>query len=567
MYNFTENQAIGNVRTKFHMPHNHKTTGNAGDLIPIYRKEVLPGDYVKMDMRALAKMTTPNFQTMDVAFMDVAFYFVPRRLLWEHWQAFQGEKTVGPHEEQPEYTLPKTTAPTGGWQENTIADYLGIPTKKENVKVDSAYFRAYCLIWNEWYRDQNRQDFTDFKTDDTNITGTNGNNYVTDPIGGGKCLKVAKIHDYFTSTLLTPAGREQVMLPLGTTAPVIGNDKLIGLKLKGTGGETSYGGLYQGWIERTAANWDTDMSAMYATKNLYGRNLEGIKTNEQANYGQPYQNNYAIGLTDEPENSGIIADLSKAAGTTVNQLRLAFQLQKIFEADNRSGTRYIEILKNRWDVTPSDARLQRPEYLGGKRIPLNIEMVIQTSSTDSESPLGQISGYSNTYDESAYFSKGFEEHGIIMGFAYVRHQRTYQQGLSKIFTRTNREDFYMPEFQNIGEQPVYNYEIFYSGNEQKDNEVFGYQEYGAEYRYEPNRVSGQFRSNAEKSFDNWHYADDYAETPVNGEEWIVENPDAIDRTLTVTHDVANQFYFDFYFDETDVRTMPIHSIPGFIDHH
>ena len=539
MYDFSANEVLTNVRTKFKCPHNHKTTGNTGDLIPIYAKEILPGDYIKMDLRTLIKMTTPNFQTMDVAFADVAFYFTPRRLTWKHWKAFQGEKTVGPHQVQPEFTIPKTTAPENGWDENTIADYLGIPTKVPNLEVDSAYFRTYCLIWNEWYRDQNRQDFTDFIDDDANTTGSNGNNYVIDPIKGGKCLKVAKIHDYFTSTLLTPVGRETVYLPLGDIAPVIPGEINSNINFNNVGVRMgdSYGNL-----DLTTRNLVSDNGYLMGSETVDG----SVKT------------------AMIPIN--LQADLKQATAATINQLRLAFQLQKIYEANNRSGSRYIEILKNRWNVTPSDATLQRPEFLGGKRIPLNIEMVIQTSSTDSESPLGQISGFSNTYDEASIFSKGFEEHGILMGFVYVRHQRTYQQGLHKMFTRTNMEDFYMPEFQNIGEQPVYNYEIFATGTN-KDKEVFGYQEYAAEYRYEQNRVSGQFRSNATKSFDNWHYADDYEETPVNGEEWIVENPDAIDRTLTIPSSEVNQFYFDFYFDEVDVRTMPPHSIPGFIDHH
>lgn len=543
MYDFSQNTIMTNVRTKFNMPHNHKTTGNTGDLIPIYRKEVLPGDYIKMDVRSLIKMTTPNFQTMDVAFADIAFYFVPRRLLWEHWKNFQGERQAGPRGVEPEYTIPRTYAPEGGWDENTIADYLGAPTKVDGAYIDSAYLRTYCLIWNEWYRDQNRQDFTDFSKGDENTVGTNGNNYVTDPIGGGKCLKVAKIHDYFTSTLLTPAGREQVLLPLGTTASVITSSNNIDVT---------------GMEPLKFANV-TDNSV------LTSGHLAGIGQNGQLNYRINAGSTGDFGGYVAPNN--LVADLSTATLATVNQLRLAFQLQKIYEANNRSGSRYVEILKNRWNVTPSDARLQRPEYLGGKRVPLNIEMVVQTSSTDSESPLGQISGFSNTLDVSPYFSKGFEEHGIIMGFVYVRHQRTYQQGLPKIFTRQNMEDFYMPEFQNIGEVPVYNSEIYFSGDEEKDNAVFGYQEYAAEYRYEPNRVSGQFRSNATNSFDNWHYADDYEDTPVNGEDWIVENGKAIDRTLTVTSERVNQFYFDFYFDEVDIRTMPPHSIPGFIDHH
>ncbi len=547
IYNFAENIVNKNIRTKFKCPHNHKTTGNTGDLIPIYRKEILPGDIITMDVRSLIKMTTPNFQTMDIAFADIAFYFVPNRLLWKHWKDFQGEKTVGPHQTQPQYTIPMVTAPSGGWGENTIADYLGFPTKISNIQVNALYGRAYALIWNEWYRDQNRQDFTDFTTDDANITGSNGDNYVTDPIKYGKCLKVAKIHDYFTSTLLQPQAGDPVTLPLGDTAPVIGNGKTLGL----TDGSQTWGIGSQYLANRDAISTYTKSIGTNVGTPLTGEPIAVTKT---------------LGISNDPEKSGVITDLSTATAITVNQLRQAFQLQKVLEANARSGTRYVEILKNRWNVTPSDATLQRPEYLGGKRIPLNIEMVVQTSSTNETSPLGQIAGFSNTFDNSFMFQKGFEEHGILMGFVYVRHQRTYQQGLHKMFTRKNMEDYYMPEFQNLGEQPVYNYEIFAQGTSQ-DNEVFGYQEYGAEYRYEQNRVSGQFRSNATNSFDNWHYADDYENLPVNNEDWIVENGTAIDRTLTITSSIANQFYFDFYFDETDVRTMPPHSIPGFIDHH
>lgn len=533
MYNFNEVQVVKNIRTKFNDVWNHKTTGNTGDLMPVYWKEIIPGDFVKLDVNTLVKMTTPSFQTMDTAFCDLAFYFVPRRLVWKHFKQFMGEKSVGPHETQPEYTIPQTTAPTGGWGENTIADYFGIPTKTENIKVDSAYFRAYALICNEWYRDQNRQDLVDFTDDDANATGSNGSNYVTDIIGGGKCFKACKLHDYFTSSLLTPTGSERVTLPLGTSAPVFN--------------ATSSDYMF-------SPQWfDVNGSLIDGYKRL---NSSGGQTN--------------VGPADDGygsiANLKLMTDLTKATASTVNQLRLAFQLQKIFKANNIRGNRYIEQLKCRWNVTPSDATLQRPEYLGGKRFPLDIHMVVQNSSTNLESPLGQVSGFSNTRFDSNYFSAGFEEHGILMGVAVVRHQRTYQQGLSRFFTRKNMEDFYTPEFQNLGEQNLFNYEIFATGTA-KDNETFGYQEYAAEYRSTPNRVTGEFRSNATNSFDNWHYADDYADTPVNGDEWIVENPNSVDRTLTVQSSKVNQFYFDFQFIETNVRTMPPHSIPGFIDHH
>ena len=540
MYNFNEVQVVKNIRTKFNDVWNHKTTGNTGDLMPVYWKEIIPGDFVKLDVNTLVKMTTPSFQTMDTAFCDLAFYFVPRRLVWKHFKQFMGEKSVGPHETQPEYTIPQTTAPKGGWGENTIADYLGVPTKTENIKVDSAYFRAYALICNEWYRDQNRQDLVDFTDDDANATGSNGSNYVTDIIGGGKCFKACKLHDYFTSSLLTPTGSERVTLPLGTLAPLqTDNSKMYSL--------------------------NDPINLKTSEENYTG---QGILVTDDLNNLVTYDNGISSGAKWNGTISKInlYTDLSNATAATVNQLRLAFQLQKIFEANNIRGNRYIEQLKCRWNVTPSDATLQRPEYLGGKRFPLYIHMVVQNSSTNLDSPLGQVSGFSNTRFDSNYFSAGFEEHGILMGVAVVRHQRTYQQGLSRFFTRKNMEDFYTPEFQNLGEQNLYNYEIFATGTA-KDNETFGYQEYAAEYRSTPNRVTGEFRSNATNSFDNWHYADDYADTPVNGDEWIVENPNSVDRTLTVQSSKVNQFYFDFQFIETNVRTMPPHSIPGFIDHH
>ena len=547
MYNFSENEVLKTVRTKWRQPHTVKTTGNTGDLMPIYAKEILPNDFIEMDLNSLIKMTTPNFQTMDVAFLDVHAYFVPRRLLWKHWKNFLGEKSVGPHEVEPTYKIPKTTAPSGGWTENTIADYLGIPTKVDNLKVDSAYFRAYCMIWNEWYRDQNRQDFTDFSDGDENITGSNGSDYVVDAIKGGRCLKAAKIHDYFTSTLLEPQAGDPVTLPLGSTAPVV---TVQGGNSGATVGLTFNRIDVQGYHNLYTSTFSTNTFSSALAKNDVDSSVDP----------------FAPGMSPlVPQN--LFADLSDAVAPTVNELRRAFQLQKVLEANNRSGSRYVEQLRNRWDVIPSDATLQRPEFLGGRRIPINVEMVVQTSSTDTESPLGQISGFSNTLDRSSIFSKGFEEHGILMFVAVVRHNRTYQQGLHKKFTRENMEDFYMPEFQNIGEVPVYNYEIFASGIASKDNGVFGYQEYASEYRYEPNIVTGQFRSNATNSFDNWHYADDYSDTPVNGADWIVETPDSVDRTLTVTSETSNQFYFEFEFDETIVRSMPPHSIPGFIDHH
>lgn len=572
---FTENYAQELPRTKFHCPHNLKTTGNTGELIPIYAKEILPHDFISLDVRSLIKMTTPSFQTMDNIFCDIFFFFVPRRLTWCNWKKFQGEKTGNPREEQPEYTIPTTSAPTEtryliaknvtkttsgtfyikngseytektlptdyesgktyyravqGWAQGTIADHLGIRTNTANIpKIDSAYFRGIVMIWNEWFRDEQRQQEADFTDDDVNVIGSNGNNYIKDALLGGKCLPVNKIHDYFTSTLLSAQDGNPISLPLGTTAPVYDAGGLNPFKMH-------------------PYKWD-------GSKN----NSSTVVTIGANDY---YNSNISIGNQTEIIYNSLGVDLTQATAATIAQLRMAFALQRIAENNQRSGTRYSEILANRWGVTPPDASLQRPEYLGGKRIPINIDMVVQTSSTDSTSPLGQISGFSNTFDEEQIFSKGFEEHGILFGFACIRHNRSYQQGVHRKFTRQDPEDFYTPEFANLGEQPIYNYEIYASGNTTKDNECFGYQEYGAEYRFEQNQITGQFRSDAENSLDNWHYADDYATTPVNSDEWIKENPDAVDRCLTIPHTEMDQFQFDFYFDETDVRCIPAHSIPG-----
>ena len=543
MYDFNVAQSMRNIRTKFELVHNHSTTGNAGDIIPFFRKEVLPGDEITLYGKTLIKMTTPSTHVMDNAQCSIYYFYVPRRLVWKHWKNFMGEKSVGPHEVEPNFTIPQTTAPSGGWGENTIADYLKIPTKIENIKVDSAYFRAYCLIWNEWFRDQNRQDFTDFSDGDENTSGSNGTNYVTDAIGGGRCLKACKLSDYFTRTLLQPQQGDPVYLPLGSSAPVWG-----------TGIPLQFKGLSSGMSTELKTNAN-----------------DALMVETQPNIGT---NNW-LGIIEKGDstvstngNSGVIVDLSEATASTVRQVRMAFSLQKIQESLARNGSRYNEILKNRWGVTPSDASLQRPEFLGGNEIQIAIHPVVQTSSTNETSPLGQISGYSNTVDDThQYFHRYFEEHGIILGLAVVRHARTYQQGLSKIFTRRTPEDFFNAELQTIGETNVYNYEIFATGDETKDNETFGYQEYGAEYKFEPNAVSGQFRSNATNSFDNYHYADDYSETPVNGEDWIVEGTEEIDRTLTITSEKMNQFMFDFGIKEVNIRTMAPHSIPGMLDHH
>lgn len=543
MFNFASNPIINITRSRFRQKFQVKTTFNAGLLIPIGEpKEILPGDTVKCNMSAVIRMSTPIKPVMDNAFADVMFFFVPNRLVWDHWEEFQGANKSGPWVQQTEYTIPQTTSPAGtGWTKGTIADYMAIPTKVPGLSVGSLRFRGYSLIWNDWFRDENLQNFTYINKNDATTIGTNGANYVTDPICGGMPLPVNKIHDYFTSALPEPQKGEDVLLPLGSNAPVI------------TGERHDTTNVSLGW-NNTAGNKPTNNYRTILQNNGFTQLYDG--TNISGGY-----------WGDVITPSNLWADLTNATAATINQLRQAFQLQKMFEKDARGGTRYIEVLKNHFGVTSSDARLQRTEYLGGKRIPITMGQVLQTSATDETSPQGNTAAFSLTNDYSNYFTKSFEEHGYLFAFVMVRTMQSYQQGLNASWSRKTRTDFYMPVFANIGEQPIYNKEIYAQGNSQ-DDEVFGYQEAWAPYRYTPNTVTGEFRSNvaANGGLDIWHYANNFDELPTLGEDFIKETKNNIDRTLAVQSNVSDQFLADFYFDNIDTRPMPIYSIPGLIDH-
>lgn len=535
-------------RARFKRDYSNITTINEGELVPIYVDEVLPGDTVSINQNSLIRMSTPLYPVMDNAYCDFYYFFVPNRLLWEHWVNLMGQNDSTYWAETTEYSVPQTTAPSGGWAAGTIADYMGIPTKVQGISVNSMPFRAYARIWNEWFRDENLQQPVVQDTDDANNTGSNTGTELTDAQNGGLPLKVGKRHDYFTSCLPAPQKGEAAGIPidLGGAAGVYfyteNAEEKIGWKSNGYNG----------------ANWMPQNDATGYLTSSYDPNNE---------HGGSYPIKATMRPGDmtsnDPGPGYMYADLTGVSNIniTINELRQAIALQHILEADARGGTRYVELLAHEFGVTSPDSRLQRSEYIGGSCVPININQVIQTSATDGTSPQGNTAAYSMTTSRDKMVKYSAVEHGYIIGLACIRVDHSYQQGLSRMWTRKGRFDFYHPMLANLSEQAVLNQEIFAQGNAE-DTEVFGYQEAWADYRYHPNIVTGEMRSNYAQSLDAWHYADYYEEKPMLSSTWIQEGTENIDRTLAVQAETSHQFIADFYFDQTWTRPMPIYSVPG-----
>lgn len=526
-------------RARFKRDYSLLTTMNEGDLIPIYCDEVLPADTAKIDLNALMRMSTPLYPVMDNCYCDFYFFFVPSRLLWEHFENLMGQNDSTFWAEKVEYTTPKTTAPTGGWNVGTLADYFGIPTGVEKLQVNSLPFRAYVKIWNEWFRDENLQQPVTMSKTDATTAGSNTGTELTDAEAGGQPLKVCKYKDYFTSCLPSPQKGETVTLPMTGGIP-------IGFYNPSTGDVTTKTDK----MKDIATEAGLDGNPFFAA---YWDMGEG-----------PYKDKgLALSNSSSSTVSGVNlgADLSNATAATINELRQAIAVQHILERDARTGTRYKEILQGAWGVTSPDARLDRSEYIGGYRLPININQVIQTSSTDSTSPQGNTAAFSMTTMSRNMATYSATEHGFIIGLAAVRVDHSYQQGLSRMWTRSTRFSYYDPMFANLGEQAVLNQEIYAQGNAQ-DEEVFGYQEAWADYRYRTNMITGEMRSTYAQTLDAWHYADKYTKLPTLSSDWIKEGTENINRTIAVQSDNSRQFICNFYFDQTWTRAMPIYSVPG-----
>lgn len=534
---------------------NIKGTFKAGDLIPFFvDMSIMPGDTLKLKMALIARMLTPIHPVMDNCFIDTYFFAVPWRLCWEHTKEFWGENTESAWYSTTEYEIPKLkSGANASFDIGSIVDYMGLTRPGvKNVTITALPIRAYREIYNEWFRDQNLIAPPAKRINDTDITYD-----FTDTTKGGIPFKIAKYHDYFTSCVPSIVKGEEITFPLGISAQVYGNGKNIGLTDGGTSplGLKTVSGSYQ----------------LTAKSDAYNKNVGDTTSTDGAG------TNKAIGLLQKdllnPVETGIYADLANATAAPISVVREAFAYSRILERMALAGSRYTEIIKAFWGVNSPDQRLQRPEYLGGASIPVSISQINQTSSTDTTSPQGNAGAMSITTDFRPIFTKSFTEHTIVMGLMAVRQKHSYQQGTERIYSSFKKLEFYMPPLCNLSQQAVLNKEIFTQGENVVDsdgniidNQVFGYQEAWAHYRYRPDRICGELRSDASLSLDVWHYGDDYENLPVLSEDFINETDDYIKRTLAVQNTDTCQFLFDTKISGTIVRCMSRYSIPGLLDH-
>lgn len=532
-------------RSVFDRSHGYKTTFNSGYLVPFYVDEVLPGDSFKLTATLFARLATPIVPFMDNLYLETFFFFVPNRLVWDNWQKFNGEQKNPT--DSTDFLIP--TVSGTNVQNQTLWDYFGLPTNVSGaLKVNALPFRAYNLIFNEWFRDENLQESLNVPTGDG-----------PDNLSDYNLVRRGKRHDYFTSCLPWPQKGPGVEISLGGTVPVSGDVSFyrqVG-SFHSDNGVSSVNNwsdkvLFKETVPFTIGNKDANWSGS-APVAFQGSFADSDPHPSKISY---FAGKY--GITSD----GFTADLSKATPISINDLRQAFQIQKLYERDARGGTRYTEILRSHFGVISPDARLQRPEYLGGSSARISINPVQQTSSTNETTPQGNLAAYGVVSDSFHGFSKSFVEHGYVFGFVNVRADLTYQQGLNRMWSRQGRFDFYWPVLAHLGEQAVLNKEIYAQGTVD-DDQVFGYQERYAEYRYYPGQITGKFRSTDPQPLDSWHLAQKFSSLPTLSYQFIQDNP-PVERVIAVQNEP--QFLFDSYIRLKCARPMPVYSVPGLVDH-
>lgn len=535
---FAQMPLLDKPRSVFNLSHKHPTTFNTGQLVPIYIQEILPGDTLQLRTNKIVRMQTPLAPVLDDAYLDTFYFFCPMDILWEHTHEFWGENTKSKWAQSTQYFIPSIKSPAGGWEPGTIADYFGLPVKTDltapEVMPSALPFRAYAKIVDEFFRDQNLTDPLNIPLGDATQDGSNGSNYISDVANGGMPFVACKLPDYFSTSLPAPQKGPAVTLPLGSYAPVRTFDDDFPmpsspslLRFKEFSGSQAPEGL------------------------AFFSNLGSLQVSSTSDSG---------GKTNVvPVNLGV--DLANATGVTIEDLRQHFMLQGYLELDARSGTRYNEFLASHFGVRSSDARLGRPEYLGGNRVRLNMEEVKNTAQA-TDQYLGDVGGFSKTADSNFDFEKSFTEHGFVIGLACVRYKHTYTQGLERFWTRKDKFDFYDPMFAQLGEQPVMKSEIYVDKGHEKD--VWGYQEAWADYRFRPNHASGELRPGIPNALSSWTYADYYQTAPTLSDGWIREDLNNVDRTLAVQSKAANQLFADFWFDVKMARVMPMYSVPALL---
>lgn len=562
-------------RSTFDRSCSYKTSFSVGDLIPFYVDEVLPGDTFNISTAKVVRSQTMLTPIMDNIFLDTYYFFVPNRLVWKHWREFCGENRDGAWAPQVEYTIPTIASPKGGFASGTIADYMGLPVGVEWKATDALApsalpFRAYALICNEFFRDENLTDPLLISLDDANQTGSNGGDYANDVANGGKPFRAARMHDYFSSCLPAAQKGSPVGIPVdvpgfsGGTFPV------------GTVSSTAYPSGFSArypMVFRLSNPQSVNVADGIANDPL---NMSDSKVALRIGGSDVVNNQYFSGIVSAdnsnwlyPTNLATQIPASGDPGTvsfSVNELRLAFAYQRFLESLARNGSRYTELLLGLFGVRSPDARLQRPEYLGGNRVPISVSEVTN-SAQSAQDYLGDLGAKSNTGDVNHDFIKSFTEHGYLIGVMVARYDHSYSQGLQRFWTRKKFTDFYNPKFAHLGETGVYQCEIMATPQNLNDpNKVFGFQEIWADYRYKPNMVTGEMRPGVQNSLAHWHLADNYASVPTLSDGWIREDKANVDRVLAVQSNVANQFWCDIYISNQCTRPMPMYSVPGLLDH-